>query len=98
MPSLRQGVQDIDRVTYVQPLAEPTGARRPRSDSKALRVVTRAERIDRITRHRSRRRHLRQRVASRPLEPELAVWTARDLETLLVHRAMVSAAEHREVR
>jgi hypothetical protein len=90
-------MQDVDCVTHVQALAEPTGARCPRSDPKALRVVTSPERVDRITGHRVRRRHLRQRVAIWPPEPELAVWPARDLEALLVHRAMVSAAEHRKV-
>jgi hypothetical protein len=95
--SLRQRVQHVDRVTHVQAFSEPTGARCPRVDPKALRVVTRPERLDRITRHRGGRRHLRQRVAIRPLEPELAVWPARNLEAILVHRAMMPATEHREV-
>ena len=91
--SLCQRVQHIDRPTHIQAFPEPAGARRPRSETKALRVVTRAERCDGITGHRGRCRHLRQRVAIRPLEPELAVWTARDLETLLVHRAMMPSTE-----
>jgi hypothetical protein len=55
------------------------------------------ERIDWITGHFGRWRHLRQRVAIRPLEPELTVGPACDLEALLVHRAMMPIAEHRQV-
>src|SRR5712692_1609142 len=54
-----QGVQDIDRPNQIQALSEPAGASRPRGDTKALRVVTRAESLDGIIRYRRRRRHLR---------------------------------------
>ena len=51
-------MQDIDRPTHVQALPEPAGARCPRVEAKALRVVTRPENLDGITEHRSRRRYL----------------------------------------
>jgi hypothetical protein len=94
---LSQGVQDIDGPSHVQALPEPARARRPRSKSKALRVVTRAERRDWITGHRRRRRHLRQRVTVRPPKLQLSVGPARDLEALLMHRAMMPGTEQREI-
>jgi len=90
-------MQDVDRVTHVQPLPEPAGARRPRVNPKTLLVVTLSDRSDWITGHRSRCRHLWQRVAIRPPELERPVGPARDLEALLVHRAMMPGTEHREV-
>jgi hypothetical protein len=91
-------MQDVDRPHHIQRLPEPLGARRPRADAKALGVVTCAERFDGITGHRSGRWHLRQRPAVRAPERQCAVGPARDLEALLVHRAMMAAAEQREIR
>ena len=90
-------MQDVDGPNQIQPLPEPAGARCPRADAKALRVVTSAESLDGITGHRGRRWHLRQRAPVRPPEPESPVGVARDLEALLVHRAMMPATEQREV-
>jgi len=86
-------VQDVDRPNHIQPLPEPARARRPRVDVKSSRIVTNAESLDGITGHRGGRRHLGQRVAVRPPEPERAVGPARDLETLLVHRPVMPAAQ-----
>ena len=94
---MRQGVQDVDRPGQIQPLPEPAGARRPRVEAKALRVVTRAESLDGIIGHSARRRYLRQRAAVRPPEPERPVGPALGLVTLLVHRPVMPAAEEREV-
>jgi hypothetical protein len=91
-------MQDIDGPHHIQRLPEPLGARCPRADPKALRVVTCAELLDGISGHGSRRRHLRQRAAVRPPEPEGPVGPPRDLETLLVHGPVMPAAEQREVR
>jgi len=96
--TLGSRVQDVDRPAQIQALPEPARARRPRVEAKALRGVTRAERLDGISGHRGGRRHLGQRAAVRPPESERAVGPARDLETLLVHRSVVPAAEEREVR
>jgi hypothetical protein len=63
-----------------------------------VRVVTRAERRDGISGHRGRHWHIRQRAAVRPPESESPVGAARDLKALLVHRAVMPAAQHREVR
>src|SRR6266487_3731303 len=95
--SLRQRVQDVDRVTHVEAFPEPGGARRPRVNPKTLLVVTLSDRSDWITGHRSRCRHLWQRVAIRPPELERPVGPACDLESLLVHGTMMSPAEHRKV-
>ena len=62
-----------------------------------MRCVTSPESTGGITRHRGRHRHIRQRVAIGPPELERPVGPACDLEALLVHRAMMSAAEDREV-
>jgi hypothetical protein len=90
-------VQDVDRPSQIQPLPEPAGARRPRVDANAVRVVTRAESRDGITGHGGRWRHLGQRAAVRSPEPERPVGPALDLEALLVHRPVMPAAQHREV-
>ena len=63
-----------------------------------MRVVRSAERLDGITGHCGRRRHLGQRAAVGPPESERPVGPARDLIALLVHRSVMSAAEKREVR
>ena len=95
--SLRQRMQDVDCVPHVQAFPEPAGAPRPRSETKALRIVTCPERRDGITRHRGRWRHFREGATVRPPEPEIAVGPARNLKTLLVHRAMVPSTKHGEV-
>ncbi len=91
-------MQDVDRPGQIQSLPEPAGARRPRVDVKADRVVTSAESPEGIAGHCSRPRHLRQRAAVRPPEPERPVGPARDLVALLVHRPVMPAAEEREIR
>jgi hypothetical protein len=91
-------VHDVDRPGQIQSLPEPSGARRPRVEANADRVVTHAESLDGITGHCGRRRHLRHRAAVRPPEPQRAVGAARDLIALLVDGTMMSAAKKREVR
>jgi hypothetical protein len=91
-------MQDVDRPSQIQPFPEPAGARRPRIEAKAVRVVTCTESLDGITRHRGRRRHHRQRAAIRSPEAERPVGPARDLVTLLVHRSVMPAAEECQVR
>jgi hypothetical protein len=48
-------MQDIERVTQIQSLAQPRRARRARVQTESLRVVLRAERLDRISGHRGGR-------------------------------------------
>ena len=91
-------MEDVDRPGQIQPLSEPARARRPRVEAKADRVVTSAERLDGITGYGGRRRHLGQRAAVWPPEPERPVGPARDLVALLVDGAVMSAAKKREVR
>ena len=43
--SVGQRMQDIERVTQIQALAQPGRARRPRVHAEPLRVVLRAERL-----------------------------------------------------
>jgi hypothetical protein len=85
-------MEDVDRPTHVQPLPEPAGARCSRVNAKTSRIVTSPERPDWIPRHRSRQRHLRQRAAIGPPEPQRPVRPARDLKPLLVDSAMMPAA------
>jgi hypothetical protein len=91
-------MEHIDRPAHVQALSEPAGASRPRAEAKALRRMTRPERRDGITGHRGRRRHLGQRAAVRPPEPEGAVALARNLVARLVHRPVMPATEQCQVR
>jgi hypothetical protein len=91
-------MQDIDRPAHIQALSEPAGARRARIEAKTQRIVVRPEHLDGIAAHRSSGRHLRQRAAVRPLEPESPVGSARDPVALLVHRSVMPATEQREVR
>ena len=65
---------------------------------EALRVVTRAERLDGVFGHRSRRRHFGKRVAVRSPELQRPVGQARDLVALLVHRPMMPPTEQEEIR
>lgn len=57
-----------------------------------------SERLNRIDGDREWRRHLGQRATVRAPEPEGAVGLAIDLIALLVHRAVMTATEHGEVR
>ena len=51
-------MQDVERVTQIQALAQPGRARRPRVQAEPLRVVLRAERLDRIGGPRGRGRNV----------------------------------------
>ena len=66
-------MQDVDGPTYIQLLSEPARTPRPRVHTKALRVVTDPERLDRISGHRSRRRYVREWAAVWPPELERPV-------------------------
>jgi hypothetical protein len=86
-------VQNVKCVTHVQALPEPAGASRPRMETKALRFMSHPECLDGFPWHRGRRRYIRQRAAIRPPELQRPVGPARDLEALLVHRAMMPGTE-----
>ena len=47
-------MQDVDRVAQIKTLAQPGRAGRPRVEPEPLRVVLRAEGLDRIGGHRGR--------------------------------------------
>jgi hypothetical protein len=66
--------------------------------AEPLRVVLRAERLDRIRGHRGRGRDVGEQLAVRSPELKRAVGLSLDLIALLVHRAVMAATEHREVR
>ena len=51
-------MQDVERVTQIKALAQPRRARRPRVQAEPLRVVLRAELLDRIGRYSGRGRDL----------------------------------------
>ena len=77
-------MQDIERVAQIQALAQPGRARRPRVQAESLRVVLRAERLDRIVRHRGRGRHVGEQLAVRSPELKRAVGLSIDPIALLV--------------
>jgi hypothetical protein len=91
-------MQDVERVTQIEALAQPGRARRSRVQAEPLRVVLGAERLDRIGRHRGRRRDVGEQLAVRSPELKRAVGLSIDLIALLVDRAVVPATEQREIR
>src|SRR5688572_6150372 len=91
-------MQDVECVTQIQSLTHPGRAGRPRVQAKSLRVVLRAERLDRIGGHCGRGRNVWEQLAVRSPELKRAVGLSIDLIALLVHRAVVPATEQREVR
>jgi hypothetical protein len=91
-------MQDVERVTQIQPLAQPGRARRPRVQAEPLRIVLRPVRLDRIGGHRGRRRDVGQQPAIWSPELKRTVGLSLDLIALLVHGAVVPATEQREVR
>ena len=93
----RKWMQYVDRPADVQSLAEPPGHRRPRMKAKPKRLVPRAQDLDGIGLHRSRRRDHGHDAAIRPPEAQLTVGLSLDLIALFVDRAVVTAAEHGEI-
>src|SRR5262249_54908199 len=91
-------MQHIDRPAQIQALAKPAGARGPRVDAQALRIVMRAQRAGRIFRDRGRRRQRGQRATVWSPEAEASIGQTRDLEALLVHGAVMPGTEQREIR
>jgi hypothetical protein len=91
-------MQDVDRVADVEVLAEPARHCRTRVECQARVPVVSAQCADRIGRHRGSARHVRQNQSVRTLESQRAVRQAFDLVALLVHRAVVSATQEREIR
>ena len=84
-------MQDGERVAQIQALAQPGRARRARVQAEPMRVVLRAERLDRIGGHCSRGRDIGEQLAVRAPELKRAVWLSLDLIALLVHRAVMTA-------
>jgi len=66
--------------------------------AESLRVVPRAQGLDRIRGHCGRRRDLGQQPAVRSSESKRAVGLSIDLKALFVHRSVMSTTEHREIR
>ena len=75
-------MQDGERVAQIQALAQPGRARRPRVQAEPLRVVLRAERLDRIGGHRGRGRDVGEQLAVRSPELQRAVGLSLDLIAL----------------
>jgi hypothetical protein len=62
-------------------------------EPEPLRGVSRPERLHRIGRHSSRRRHVGQRPAIRPSELERTLRQSLELVPLFVNRTVMAAAE-----
>src|SRR5262245_11050491 len=95
---LGQGMQDIDGPDDIEALPQPARRGRPRIKVKPLRLVLGLERPDRVGGHRVGWRDVREEPPIRPQEPKVAVGLTRDLVSLLMHRAVVTATKQREVR
>ena len=91
-------MQDVDRPPHVEALPQPARARCPRMQVESCRLVPCSERFDRIAGDHGRNRDVGQRSSIRSPEPQLAVGLPFHLVALLVDRAVMAPAEHREVR
>jgi hypothetical protein len=91
-------MQDIDRPAHIEAFPQPSRARRPRMQMKALPVVLRSKDLDRVTRHGHGWWGLGQEPAIRPTEPKRAVRLSIDAIALLVERTVMPATQQREVR
>jgi hypothetical protein len=91
-------MQDVDRPSHVQALAQPTRDRGPRVQVKPVRLVPGSKNCNGIARHARRRRHFGENSAIRATEPKLAVRLAIDLIAFLVDGAVVPATEQGEIR
>src|SRR5262249_22809953 len=60
--------------------------------------MLRAQRLHRVCGNRDERRDFGHVLSVRPPEPERAVGVAFDLKTLLVHRAVMSTTQERQIR
>ena len=91
-----QRVKDVDRPADIQSRAEP--ARTLRMDVETARKVVGPKSTDRIGGHSGRMWDFWERSPVRPAELERTVEPTLHAEALLVDRAMMPAAEQREVR
>ena len=91
-----QRVKDVDRPANIQSSAEP--ARTLRMDVETAREVVGPKSTERISGHSGRMWDLGQRSPVRPAELARTVEPTLHAETVLVDRAMMPAAEQREVR
>src|ERR1700752_5068826 len=89
-------MQDTDRPADVQTVSLPPGDRRASVDVQP--VLLRSQCFTRRGRRRDRRRHVRQQLPVRPPEAERTIGLSLDLITLFVHRAVMPATEHGEIR
>jgi hypothetical protein len=94
---VREGMEHIDRPAEVEGLPAPSRARRTRVERQPLSAMAHAQRPHRIRGHRGRGRDAGQRPPVGSPEAELAVGRTVDLVALLVHGAVVAAAEEGKV-
>jgi hypothetical protein len=66
-------------------------------ETEALTFVSCVQSLDRITRHRGRRRHIWEKATVRPPESKRSVRLSIHVISLLVYRTVVPATQHREV-
>jgi hypothetical protein len=91
-------MKDVDRVGYVQPLAQPAGDRGSRVQVEASPFVLLDNDRRWISGQIRMLRNVRDCATVRPVEPQLAVGSSLDDVTLLVNGAMMPSTEHHEVR
>ena len=93
-----QRMQDVDRPADVETASVPAGCRSPRTDAEAVSGVSPAQRFRGIVGDRWRRRNVRKRASVGSPEFQAAVGLSFHRVAVLVHGAMVSSAEQRQVR
>lgn len=83
-------MQDVDRVTHVEGLAQPSRAQRVPVEIQPRALVPISQRLDGAVRDQRWRQNVRQRSSVRSPETQLAVRLSFDLISLLMDRAVVA--------
>ena len=91
-------MEHVDCPANVQSFSQPAWRCRPRVEPEAARLVLSANGSDRISRYCRERWNRWQDAAVGPTEVERAIGLSIDPVSLLVHSAVMSATEHREIR
>jgi hypothetical protein len=91
-------MQDVDRISNVETLPEPSGRTGVRANGRTFQVVPRSQHAGGTVRNSRRERHFGQNLTIRTAEAQLAVSLAIDSIAFLVNRPVVPATQKRQVR
>jgi hypothetical protein len=90
-------MQDVDRPSHVEMLAQPARDRGPRVEVEPRRLVPSPEDLHGIVGHPGRGGNLGQKPTVTAAEPKLAVRFSIELIALFMNRAVVAATQKGEI-